>query len=61
MLVTTLDLRYSAFHPTPDEFSHYGDYEESIKQIWELLAETIYMENKLALKGFDFSLMDETF
>ena len=58
MYVTTIDTRYISFCPTPDNFASNEDYDFAIKQIIDLIAEGMYMECKLALKGFDISAMD---
>ncbi len=61
MLLTKLDLRYSAYCPTPENFEDYDDYIDLLDSYVDILSETIYMENKLALKGIDLRLMDEVF
>ena len=53
LLVTEIDTRYMAFCPTPDHFDSYEDYEEDMLPIVESISDTIYIENKLALKGFN--------
>lgn len=53
LLVTEIDTRYIAFCPTPDNYEEYEDYEEDMLLIVEAISDTIYIENKLSLKGFD--------
>jgi len=61
MLVATLDLRYAAFCPTPENFENLDDYNEIIEGTVEMLADSIYMEKRMELNGFDLSIMDDTF
>ncbi len=59
MFIAKTDLRYAAYCPLPEFFTSFDDYLLASKEIVDLLSESIYLENRLALKGIDLSLMEE--
>jgi len=61
MFIAKTDLRYAAYCPLPEFFTSFVEYTSLSEEMCSLLSESLYLENRLALKGIDISLMDEAF